>query len=64
MIDGIDPAMTDVEQAQVIDIIVDVVEEWTMLAEHAPEHWAPEHWATVLLNVLAREGFHVSREAA
>jgi len=59
MIDGIDPAMTEVEQAQVIDIIVDVVEEWTMLAEHAPEHWA-----TVLLNVLAREGFHVSREAA
>lgn len=59
MIDGIDPAMSEEEQAQVIDIIVETVVEWTLLSEHAPEHWA-----TVLLNVLAREGFHVSREAA
>ena len=59
MIHGIDPAMSEEEQAQVIDIIVEAVVEWTVLSEHAPEHWA-----TVLLNVLAREGFHVSREAA
>lgn len=59
VIDGIDPEMSEEEQAQVIDIIVDVVEEWTILNEHAPGHWA-----MVLLDVLAREGFHVSREAA